>query len=445
MKTRTEPRPARGRASEPVYRVGALAQGQRALVQRVARRRAQLGSDRDGLLERQLAQQHGQQTVEARPRSASLDSRGGIACSTSTNSPRCTVLVGGQPCRQVGAWQRDHGFELLRQLPAQRDPARRAGIRPASRRSASMRCGASKSTCALGVPAACASVGRPFAVRAAANPLKTKRSAPRSPATLSAASAALAPGTGTTRWPAACAAATSTAPGSEIAGRPGIADVGDAFAARQAAEHGLRRLTLVVLVHREQRLVDAPDDAAARRSRACLRRRPHRRVASTWIARSVMSARLPIGVATTYSAPAGYCWSPAARAAACNNNEASMVTREAGRRSRKSAGDDGESRALAHLQREGLSLVQRNYRVARGPHARAGEVDLILRERDGTLVFVEVRVRGDGRPWRRRRERRRTQATAHRLRGPALPAATGRRCRRAASMWWPSTATACSG
>jgi putative endonuclease len=72
-----------------------------------------------------------------------------------------------------------------------------------------------------------------------------------------------------------------------------------------------------------------------------------------------------------------------------------MTTREAGLSSRKTTGDDGESRALAHLQREGLLLVQRNYRVARGPYARAGEVDLILRERDGTLVFVEVRVRGD--------------------------------------------------
>jgi putative endonuclease len=37
--------------------------------------------------------------------------------------------------------------------------------------------------------------------------------------------------------------------------------------------------------------------------------------------------------------------------------------------------------------------VQRNYRVAAGPRARGGEVDLILRERDGTLVFVEVRAR----------------------------------------------------
>lgn len=38
-------------------------------------------------------------------------------------------------------------------------------------------------------------------------------------------------------------------------------------------------------------------------------------------------------------------------------------------------------------------LVQRNYRVAGGPHARGAEIDLILRERDGTLVFVEVRSR----------------------------------------------------
>ena len=60
----------------------------------------------------------------------------------------------------------------------------------------------------------------------------------------------------------------------------------------------------------------------------------------------------------------------------------------------KSVGDAGEALALAHLERQGLTLVQRNYRVAAGPHARGGEVDLILRERDGTLVFVEVRTRG---------------------------------------------------
>lgn len=59
----------------------------------------------------------------------------------------------------------------------------------------------------------------------------------------------------------------------------------------------------------------------------------------------------------------------------------------------KVVGDEGESRALAHLRRAGLELVERNYRVARGPRARGGEIDLVLRERDGTLVFVEVRRR----------------------------------------------------
>jgi putative endonuclease len=56
-------------------------------------------------------------------------------------------------------------------------------------------------------------------------------------------------------------------------------------------------------------------------------------------------------------------------------------------------GAAAEARALAHLQRQGLQLVERNYRIARGPSARGGEIDLILRERDGTLVFVEVRSR----------------------------------------------------
>jgi putative endonuclease len=61
----------------------------------------------------------------------------------------------------------------------------------------------------------------------------------------------------------------------------------------------------------------------------------------------------------------------------------------------KAIGDAGEALALQHLQRAGLVLVERNYRVARGPRARGGEVDLILRDRDGTLVFVEVRTRRD--------------------------------------------------
>lgn len=64
----------------------------------------------------------------------------------------------------------------------------------------------------------------------------------------------------------------------------------------------------------------------------------------------------------------------------------------------KGLGDEGEALALAHLLRQGLTLVQRNYRLAGGPRARGAEIDLILRERDGTLVFVEVRRRSRGEP-----------------------------------------------
>ena len=66
-------------------------------------------------------------------------------------------------------------------------------------------------------------------------------------------------------------------------------------------------------------------------------------------------------------------------------------------RTTKARGDEAERRALAHLAANGLVPVERNYRVARGPRARGGEIDLILRDTDGTLVFVEVRARADAR------------------------------------------------
>lgn len=50
-------------------------------------------------------------------------------------------------------------------------------------------------------------------------------------------------------------------------------------------------------------------------------------------------------------------------------------------------GQSAEARACAELQARGLQLVERNYRV------RGGEIDLIMRDVDGTLVFVEVRAR----------------------------------------------------
>jgi len=56
----------------------------------------------------------------------------------------------------------------------------------------------------------------------------------------------------------------------------------------------------------------------------------------------------------------------------------------------KQAGDAAEDQALGHLQAHGLRLVARNYRT---PGRGGGEIDLILREPGGTLVFVEVRRR----------------------------------------------------
>ncbi|HSV52064.1 MAG TPA: YraN family protein [Burkholderiaceae bacterium] len=56
----------------------------------------------------------------------------------------------------------------------------------------------------------------------------------------------------------------------------------------------------------------------------------------------------------------------------------------------KQAGDAAEASALAHLQAAGLRLLERNYRT---PGRGGGEIDLIMRERDGTVVFVEVRAR----------------------------------------------------
>jgi putative endonuclease len=56
----------------------------------------------------------------------------------------------------------------------------------------------------------------------------------------------------------------------------------------------------------------------------------------------------------------------------------------------KQAGDAAEDRALAHLAAAGLKLVERNYRT---PGRGGGEIDLVMRDGAGTVVFVEVRKR----------------------------------------------------
>ncbi len=56
----------------------------------------------------------------------------------------------------------------------------------------------------------------------------------------------------------------------------------------------------------------------------------------------------------------------------------------------KKLGDAAEDDALVFLQDQGLRLIERNYRT---PGRGGGEIDLIMRAQDGTLVFIEVRKR----------------------------------------------------
>ncbi|MBI1890230.1 MAG: YraN family protein [Burkholderiales bacterium] len=51
-------------------------------------------------------------------------------------------------------------------------------------------------------------------------------------------------------------------------------------------------------------------------------------------------------------------------------------------------GQAGEEAALRYLLRNGLTLVNRNFRC------KGGEIDLIMQDKD-SLVFVEVRQRAD--------------------------------------------------
>jgi putative endonuclease len=63
---------------------------------------------------------------------------------------------------------------------------------------------------------------------------------------------------------------------------------------------------------------------------------------------------------------------------------------------RAATGRAGEALAQRHLEARGLRVLERNYRVARGRSRLGGEIDLIVLDVDGTLVFVEVRVRRGG-------------------------------------------------
>ena len=54
---------------------------------------------------------------------------------------------------------------------------------------------------------------------------------------------------------------------------------------------------------------------------------------------------------------------------------------------RRELGRRGEEAAVRHLQKSGYRILGRGVRLLRG------EIDIIARGRDGTLVFVEVKTR----------------------------------------------------
>ena len=56
----------------------------------------------------------------------------------------------------------------------------------------------------------------------------------------------------------------------------------------------------------------------------------------------------------------------------------------------KRLGDAAETLAANYLIKLGLTMVETNYRT---PGRGGGEIDLIMRATDGTLVFIEVRQR----------------------------------------------------
>jgi putative endonuclease len=62
----------------------------------------------------------------------------------------------------------------------------------------------------------------------------------------------------------------------------------------------------------------------------------------------------------------------------------------AGTRDRGALGRWGEDLAVQHLTAAGLDVLDRNWRC------REGELDVVARETDGTVVFVEVKTRSTG-------------------------------------------------
>jgi putative endonuclease len=57
------------------------------------------------------------------------------------------------------------------------------------------------------------------------------------------------------------------------------------------------------------------------------------------------------------------------------------------RQNNQATGARGEELAAAHLLRSGYRILERNYR------SKGGEVDIVAKDQDGSIVFVEVKTR----------------------------------------------------
>jgi hypothetical protein len=165
-----------------------------------------------------------------------------------------------------------------------------------------MRCGASSSTTARVSCASRTTAASRSPALDGRNPANTKPpSSDITPATLNAAVTLLAPGSGTMRNRRR---ARPRQPRARVAHgrRSGVAGIGHALPGLQPLHHGLGRFRFVVLVHGEQlrcRFVDAVGTQHGLGMARVLAGHRRRRSGDRCSARRLMSARLPIGVATT--------------------------------------------------------------------------------------------------------------------------------------------------
>jgi putative endonuclease len=65
------------------------------------------------------------------------------------------------------------------------------------------------------------------------------------------------------------------------------------------------------------------------------------------------------------------------------------ANRDAGAAERKKFGRWGEKRCEKYLRKKGLKKLARNF------SCKCGEIDLVMVDTDGTIVFIEVKTRAD--------------------------------------------------